>query len=104
LGVHRGAYTTDTFYGLRWRWSYTSDGTGTPVYLASFCPHCDYEVAPEDTSGFRAMFAIMYNCYGCERPGGTFEESAGSLHNKVGRFIQQKLRNGTWVTPEAVSD
>jgi hypothetical protein len=90
------SYTSDTFLGLLWRWSYISDGM--PGGLASFCPHCDFQVYPHDASGFRSIDQIAYHCEACDRALVTLDESPHSLHNKVERLIQQKLRNGTWAT------
>jgi len=89
------SYTTDDFFGLRWRWSYATGGH--PLDLTSFCPHCDFQVYAENISSFRIVDHIDFRCESCGRRLGEFEESYGSLENKVIRFIQQKLRNNTWM-------
>jgi len=83
------SYTTDEFYGLRWRWRYLLD-TGTPDGLASFCPHCDFQVYPENASPFRAVDQIVYRCDSCNQPLSSFDESPIALEKKVARSIQQK--------------
>lgn len=89
-------YTNDRFFGLRWRWSWSFVNAGTPLGLASFCPHCDFQVYPQDASQFRAVDRIVFRCDGCHRELGTFDEPATSLEHKVQLSIQQKLRNDTW--------
>ena len=36
-------YTTDTFYGVKWRWSYSEDGK--IINLTMFCLECDIQLA-----------------------------------------------------------
>lgn len=86
-------YTSDKFFGLRWRWRYVA---GSIDRLNTFCPHCDYQVFPHNASGFAAVYRIGFKCDSCHRSLGEFEEGVGSLESKVERFIQQKIRNGTW--------
>lgn len=87
-------YTADIFFGLRWRWNY---GTGGRIDDAhTFCPHCDFQVYARDVSSFRVIDHIAFHCDSCGRNLGEFEESFDSLESKVKRFVQQKLRNGTW--------
>lgn len=98
LAARRGddwrSYTTDNFYGLRWRWHYIGDGI--PDRLATFCPNCDFQVFAQDASSFRSVPRIAYHCDGCDSQLATFDEPDVSLHHKVERLIQQKLRNDTW--------
>ena len=87
------SYTSDTFYNLRWRWRYFGEQIGS---LASFCPHCDFQVCPQDSSAYRAVDHIAYHCESCNVQLSTFEQSPDSLHDKVERLIQQRIRQGTW--------
>lgn len=87
-------YQTDCFFGLRWRWSYYSDGQIRDMH--SFCPGCDYQVFSHHASGYRAVDLIAFTCDSCGRSLGEFQEPYESLESKVIRLIQQKLRNGTW--------
>lgn len=87
-------YTTDFFFGLRWRWTYGGGGQIHDVH--TFCPHCDFQVYPQDVSSYRFIDHIAFHCESCNRRLGEFQESFGSLESKTKRFIQQKLRNGTW--------
>jgi hypothetical protein len=91
------SYTSDKFFGLLWRWRYLSDGQ---IYdVCTFCPRCDYQVYPENVSAYSVVDRIGFRCDSCGSQLGEFDESALSLENKVKRFVQQKLRNGTWVVP-----
>jgi hypothetical protein len=92
-------YTTDIFFGLRWRWTY---GTSGQIHEAhTFCPHCDYQVYAQDVSPYRVIDHVAFHCDGCGRHLGTFDESFNSLEDKVKRFVQQRLRNGTWAADPA---
>ena len=93
-------YTNDSFFGLRWRWRYVTGGT--PVDITCFCPRCDYQVYPENSGPFRRFEEIRFRCDSCGSKLGEFQESYQSLENKVVRFIQQKLRNGTWMERAAI--
>lgn len=88
-------YTTDTFFNLRWRWRYFDDGQLHS--LCVFCPHCDLQVNPQQNLiGYRGVDRIGFHCDKCGQSLAEFNESIGSLENKVKRHIQLKLRNQTW--------
>lgn len=91
------SYTTDLFDGLRWRWRYAN---GCVDRLLSFCPHCDFQVYPDNTSPFAVI--INFHCESCGRNLGTCEGPDNRLNSRVTRLIQQKLRAGTWreVSPD----
>jgi hypothetical protein len=92
-------YTTDIYFGLRWRWRYSSDGG---IYDAhTFCPHCDFQVFPQDVSSYRVIDHIAFRCDSCGRHLAEFQESFASVENKTKRFIQQRIRNGTWSAQQA---
>lgn len=84
-------YTTDVYFGLRWRWKYSGDGG---IYDAhTFCPHCDFQVFPQDVSSYRFIDHIAFRCDSCGRHLAEFQESFSSVESKTKRFIQQRLRN-----------
>lgn len=83
-------YTEDTFFGLRWRWSYSP--SGQIQRLTTFCPHCDYQVFSQDASAYAAVDRIAFHCDSCHSKLGGFTESFHSLESKTERFIQQKIR------------
>jgi hypothetical protein len=87
------SYTMDTFDGLVWRWRYNFFDH---IYnFASFCPHCDIQVEPRHN---HYLAQVVYYCDECNRPLARFDMSIEALHDKVGRLVEQKLRNGTWET------
>lgn len=90
-------YTTDIYFGLRWRWRYLDDGLIYDTH--TFCPHCDFQVYAQDVSSYRFIDHIAFHCDSCGRHLGEFQESPASLENKTKRFIQQKIRNGSWLAP-----
>lgn len=90
------SYKTDIYFGLRWRWKYYDDDGG--IYdVYTFCPHCDFQVFPYNTSGYRIIDRIGFHCDSCDKDLGEVDESKDSLENKVIRLIQQKLRTGSWL-------
>ena len=86
-------YTSDIFFGLRWRWRYFA---GRVSEMNTFCPQCDFQVFPENASSYDEIDRILFRCDSCHRDIRTFEETYNSLENKATRFAQQKLRQGTW--------
>lgn len=89
------SYLSDAFVGLRWRWKYYNDEGG--IYdLHSFCPHCDFQVYPQNASAYSAIDRIGFYCDSCHKSLGEHDESYDSLESKINRFIHQKIRNGSW--------
>lgn len=88
------SYTEDSFFGLRWRWSYSS--INQIQRLHTFCPHCDFQVFPEKASSWDAIDRIQFNCDSCHSNLGEFQDRYETLASKTERFIQQKIRNKTW--------
>ena len=94
------SYTSDIFFGLKWRWKYTTDGSIWEV--VSFCPQCDYQVLPQRSSAYNVIIAIDYHCESCGRDLAEFTDSYEVLESRVVRSAQQKLRNGTWSSANVV--
>lgn len=88
------SYVTDIFFDLRWHWRYGSDGGIYNLY--SCCKTCDYQVHPENSSGYAAVTRLVFRCDVCRREVGPFEEEPFEIESKVRRHIQQKLRTGAW--------
>ena len=86
-------YTTDEFFGLRWRWLYSG---GYIINLHTFCPKCDYQVFARDVSNYDFVDRIQFVCESCNSDLVVLDESPARLDNKVQRFIQQKIRNNSW--------
>lgn len=80
-------YTEDTFFGIRWRWSYGQHG----IYdLCSFCPRCDMQVHPRHATAFQA--SVEYHCDDCGTDLQRFEFGHAEVESRVTRKIQQRLR------------
>jgi len=92
-------YTTDFFFNLRWQWKY--DPAGQICDTHTFCPHCDFQVYARQVSAFQFVDHIAFHCENCGSHLGEFKESLALLENKTMRFIQLKIRNGTWLTQPA---
>jgi hypothetical protein len=88
------SYTVDMFFGLRWRWRYLEEGQ--PYEVHTFCPYCDFQVYPTNASAFRSVDRIAFHCDSCGQNLAAFDEPWEFVENKVKRFIQQKIRNGSW--------
>lgn len=87
-------YTVDSFFGLRWRWQYK--GESQPYKLTTFCPHCDFQVFPQDPSASRPSERLFFICENCGEWLAEMTEPLDALESKVTRSIQQKLRTDTW--------
>jgi hypothetical protein len=87
------SYTKDKFFGLVWRWKYLN---GRIERLTTYCPHCDYQVFASDANSFHSLSRIEYNCDSCHSHLGVFNDPLEIQQSKVERFIQQKIRNGSW--------
>lgn len=89
------SYTRDNFFGLEWHWTFGSNG-GEIYKLYSCCARCQYQVFPQDVSSYVTVDVISYKCDSCGSEVGPFHESHDEVESKVRRFIQQKLRTGSW--------
>ena len=87
------SYTTDCFFGLRWRWQYGV--SGRVEKLLCFCPRCDYQVYPVNVSPYAIVDEIAFSCDSCGSNLATLQESPVSLADKVIRTIHQKIRRTT---------
>jgi len=94
-------YRSDVFFSLRWRWHFESSGQIRE--LVCFCPECDFQVYPHDAGGYYPGGRVSFHCDSCGRDLGTVDQSFDSLKDKVTRFIQQKIRTGSWVTTKNTS-
>lgn len=92
-------YREDEFFGLRWRWRWSYSANRIDE-LRTFCPHCDFQVFAREDSPWDALDRISFSCDSCHSKLREFPESYRSLESKTERFIQQKVRNGSWPKPE----
>jgi len=87
-------YTSDEFYGVKWRWQYFDGGSlDEPV---PFCVKCDFQLKPTFASSYSAVDHWVYRCENCGHVGADFRESISDFHDRVRRQIQRKLRSGEW--------
>jgi hypothetical protein len=88
-------YCEDHFLGAVWRWRYLN---GHEIYSPTpFCPRCDAQIIPHQTSGYAIVDSIGLACDICSGFKIEFEESWDGLQDKVIRMIQLKIRNGEWI-------
>jgi hypothetical protein len=86
------SYTQDNFFGLTWRWQWTSGGLIDAGTLTAFCSMCDRRLPM-----IRYPYATTttFHCDAC----GDDTELQGNLGhtlNRVLREIDLKARKGTW--------
>lgn len=86
-------YNMDVFSGILWRWRYYDS---RPIDLAPFCPHCDFQIAPQMDMAFSGMDRLFFRCDQCGRCNQTLDMSHQETESWIIRQIQQRLRNGTW--------
>jgi hypothetical protein len=86
-------YLADTFLDLRWRWTFQGHH---PRNIAAFCPKCDYQLSYRSDGRFGMTLSIAFHCDACQWASHRFEEDYLELESKIERFVQQKLRNGSW--------
>lgn len=82
-------YTEDRFFDMRWSWSSCH---GRINRLASFCPHCDFQVLPRPSTGYAAVDHVFYHCDECNRDLHDFPFSAQEVESRFIRKIQQEIR------------
>jgi hypothetical protein len=91
------SYTTDEFFGIRWRWHLNANGAVDGIH--SFCPGCDFQVFPRNVSYFGTSAPrIAFKCDDCGRNIGEFEIPYEEMESRVERLIQKSIRAGTWQT------
>lgn len=91
-------YTTDKFFGLRWRWTWGSNGL---FNLLAYCPRCDYQVSVEYRTFYPATTGVVFRCDLCGCDVGESREPLDQMQDKVERFIHQKVRTNTWPRGES---
>lgn len=92
------SYVEDNFKGLKWRWKF-GDHPGEIYDVCCFCPKCDFQLFPYDSSPYGASDRIGFYCDECSIHLGEHEESFSSLNSRIERHIQQKIRNRAYPKP-----
>lgn len=89
------SYTQDEFKGLVWRWQY--DRSGHTTNLRAFCPKCDYQMPATQSHHYGVgNIHVGFLCEACKGTIKEFPCSYRALEDTIRRFIDQKVRNGTW--------
>ena len=91
-------YTSDTFFGILWRWG-AEPGVGT-LSVRSFCPQCDMELYPNYNSYGESL---QFHCENCGFAHNVEHMDGPQLENVVIRAIQRKIRTGEWKRNETVA-
>ena len=89
-GRGRGAYRSDRFLGMTWRWRYRR---GRPVNIWCYCPDDDSELVYSYSQLERQ---VTFECETCGRRFGQFSGDHNYVRGLVRRQIQRKLRTGEW--------
>ena len=94
-------YTEDNFFGIKWRWQYTS--TGQLNDPCAYCPTDETILVYRREFDRGGMFigsshAITLHCDTCGRQFGPFDGNDTHLCEKVMRQIDRKVRNNEWKT------
>lgn len=88
------AYTTDTFYKVRWRWTYENSGQATiPV---CFCPRCNCQLVVHNLGQMTGMDTSGFYCVSCDKYVEKIDKSLDEVEQGVTLLIQKNPRNGTW--------
>jgi hypothetical protein len=88
------SYTTDTFYKVRWRWTYRAGGEMTvPV---CFCPRCDCQLVAHNRGRVPGMDTTAFHCPACDGYIHEVDKPIDYIEQTVALFIQKKIRNNTW--------
>lgn len=87
-------YQRDTFFGVVWRWSYSSSGDFYGDSLAPYCPSDDTLLVNKPHS-FDYENAELF-CETCRKDFTPREGELEELKGKVIRQIDCKLRTGEW--------
>lgn len=93
-------YTSDLFFGLRWRWKYSHDEEHKIHGVTTFCPKCDYQVYHKETTIWNTPIGFYCDC--CKQQLTVINETYPALEDKTIRLIHQKIRNGTWSTQNTI--
>jgi len=90
------SYKSDTFFGLKWRWSYLYEGRISDDDVHCFCANCDHQVYSQDASSYSAVPKYNYDCPDCNNSIGNIDESLNQLKRSVILKVQKNIRNGQW--------
>ena len=92
-------YTTDEFYGIKWRWRYFQDGSMSEPL--PFCTECDFQLNPSQAGAFAAASHWVYQCEDCGHLCADVQESFVELEDRVKRQVHRKIRSGEWANEQS---
>ena len=87
-------YTTDIFFGIRWRWKY--EPSGEPTNPICFCPRCDCQLLAHNVGAYSGIDRTAFHCVSCDATVEEIGESLENVEQKVSLLIQKNLRTGAW--------
>lgn len=85
--------TAGEVFGIVWRWSPTDYGSFHS--LTPFCPECDYQMHPRNTSGIYSIYMTSYVCERCKWQSEVFRISPNEVEDRVRRELQRKVRQAS---------
>ncbi|MBZ5625606.1 MAG: hypothetical protein LAQ69_43965 [Acidobacteriia bacterium] len=85
------SYLTDTFFDIRWRWTYGP--SATPENLVCYCPHCDCQLIVHDLTSIPGMDVIAFHCVRCARHIKKIDKPLAYVKHSVALLIQQNIRS-----------
>jgi hypothetical protein len=80
-------YRSDTFDGLRWRWTYRYESLKQIQDIGAFCPKCDIEVMPHIVGS-----STFFRCEECAEDLGAVIHQDGNIYDRVRHMIERELR------------
>lgn len=92
-------YTTDTFFGLRWRWCDSG-----PYDIVPFCSACDLQIDPVRSGSYLSVAPLRFYCKLCDSvlyEVGHGDTDLDDLQREVTLLIQRDVRRDWRRTPEA---
>lgn len=88
------SYTTDIFFGIRWRWSFQP--SGEPTNPVCFCPRCGCQLRVAILTRFRGLPEIAFRCASCDCYVERINKSLSDVETEVSLLIQKNLRDRSW--------
>lgn len=90
------SYTSDLIEDLDWRWTY--DGQGQIRDLSAFCPVCNYQLRPKESTEL-GFFATRFRCDYCGDDSDIVAfkgEAKMDVLDRITRMIHRSIRTGDY--------
>jgi len=88
-------YGEEVVLNIKWRWRFGNDRQVRDLF--AFCPSCDCQVFGRPASAYQLEDHIQFACEHCGRQIAAFRFNREELESRVLRFIQKRLRDGSWL-------